>query len=196
MELSITQQTATLIAAIVAASAALANAVFAARRQSRLEQEKWSRARDDEKARWEQGRQDRADEALRLALADVARQIAIAAQAISWLTWKAAHAPSQLDSADVAAYNENIKAVMPNVVSAHLLVVALDRSTDGIVKPIVHDLYRLDQAVALAAAKVATSPQECLAQLGELFHQSNRFFLDLHDQFASVMWRARTHALK
>ena len=191
--MELTQQTATLIAAIVAASAALTNAVFTARRQSRLEQEKWSRARDDEKARWEQGRQDRADEALRLALADVARQIAVAAQAISWLTWKAAHEPSQLTAADVAAYNEDIKAVMPNIVAAHLLVVALDRSTDGIIKPIVRDLYRLDQTVALAAAKIAISPQECLAQLRELFQQSDSFLVELHDQFSSMLWRARVH---
>src|SRR3954471_4970876 len=103
--MTLDKETATLVAAAIAATASLSNTVISAWRQSRLEERKWQRARSDELDkwqsartdelnkwkrarsdeldRWKQQRQDDAAASLRTAIASLGQQLAACVQSIS-----------------------------------------------------------------------------------------------------------------
>ncbi len=182
------KETATLIAAIIAASAAIMNAVLVGWRQSNLEQKKWQRSRKDEDDKWRQNRQDEADTKLRAAISELARNITSGGQAIAWLTWKASRTPQLLTPKDISEYNTDMKMILPNIMSTHLLVVALDRTMgNSIIKPLVHQLYALDVKVALATLKLEESREEGILQLQTYSEESDTFYKELYEQLANVI---------
>jgi hypothetical protein len=207
--MTLDKETATLVAAAIAATASLSNTVITAWRQSRLEERKWERARADELGRWErartdelekwarartdelekwkQQRQDDADAALRNAIASLGQQLATCVQTISWFTWKAEKAADSLGPEDIEKYDADMKALLPTLVSAHLLVVALDPTTDAAIKPLVETVYVLDARTALAAMKLDKSPKDALENLRQCYTDSEQFLNTLHDRFAGIL---------
>jgi len=189
--MALDKETATLVAAAIAATAALTNTVISAWRQSRLEERKWQRTRSDELDKWKQQRQDDADASLRSAIASLGQQLAACIQAISWFTWKAEKAPDSLVPAEIEKYDVDMKALLPPLVGAHLLVVALDPTKDTAIKPLVKTAYVLDARTALAATKLVDSRKEALADLRKCYADSEEFLETLHQQFAGILTGAR-----
>lgn len=183
----IDKETATLIAAALAALVAIMNTFLTAWRQSRLEREKWQRARDDEMRKWDLVRQDEAAKGIRIALADLARLLASGAQAVSWLTWNGAYAADIITEKDFATYNETMKLLFPQIVGAHLLLVALDTTTDATIKPLVHELYLLDEDVAKAGVLFIKSPTAGTEALAACYTACNNYFNSLHDRFKNLL---------
>jgi hypothetical protein len=185
--MALDKETATLLAATIAATAALSNTVISAWRQSRLEERKWQRARSDELYRWEQQRQDAADASLRTAIASLGQQLAACVQMIVWFTWKAVEAPDSLVPAEIEKYDADMKALLIPLVGAHLLVVALDPTKDAAIKPLVKAVYALDARTALATIKLNDSRKKALEELQYCFTDSEQFHERLHDQFAGIL---------
>lgn len=188
----IDKETATLIAAALAALVAIINTFWTGLRQTKLEREKWDRARNDESEKWKLLRQDEADKAVRLALAEVARLLASGAQAISWLTWKGVHAPDLITTRDFDTYNKTINALLPQIVGAHLLLVALDETTDETINPLVGGLYGLDQEVGKAGILFVKSSSEGIAALIACNTASDNYFRSLHERFKNVLGENRS----
>jgi hypothetical protein len=183
----IDKETATLIAAALAALVAIMNTFLTAWRQSRLEREKWQRARNDEMQKWQLLRQDEAAKAIRIAVADVARLLASGAQAVSWLTWNGVHAPDVVTEKDFDTYNQTMKSLFPQIVGAHLLLVALDKTTDETINPLVRELYILDEDVAKAGLLFSKSATEGTAALAACFSACNNYFDSLHNRFKNLL---------
>jgi hypothetical protein len=184
-------QTATLVAAAIAAIASLSNTIITAWRQSHLEERKWRRARQDELDKWQQQRQDDADAALRTAIANLGQQLANCVQTISWFTWKAEKAPDTLTAEEIEKYNTDMKALLPPLVGAHLIVVALDPSQDASIKPLVETMYTLDARTAVASTQLAKSPAKGIEKLRQCYTDSEAFLETLHDRFAGILSGAR-----
>lgn len=207
--MTLDKETATLVAAAIAATASLSNTVISAWRQSRLEERKWQRARSDELDkwqrartdelnkwkrarsdeldRWKQQRQDDAAASLRTAIASLGQQLAACVQSISWFTWKAEKAPDSLTPEEIEKYDADMKALLPPLVGGHLLVVALDPAKDADIKPLVAWVYVLDARTALAATKLDDSRKDALDELRECYAESNEFLKTLHDRFAGIL---------
>jgi cell division protein FtsL len=186
--------TVTLIAAALAALVAIMNTFLTASRQTRLEREKWQRTRDDEMRKWELLRQDEAAKSVRLAVAEVARLLASAAQAVSWLTWNGTHAPDLVTESDFDTYNKAMKTLFPQIVGAHLLLVALDKRTDETINPLVQQLYLLDEEVAKASVLFAKSPTASTAALAACYSACNDYFGSLHERFKNLLSENRSLA--
>ena len=182
-------QTATLVAAAVAAIASLSNTIITSWRQSRLEERRWRRARQDELDKWQQQRQDSADVALRTAIATLGQQLSACVQAICWFTWKAAYAPEQVTSAEFEKYEAEIKVLLPTLVSARFMVAALDRSAGDEVKEAVETVYALDAEVTVACNRLAESREEALDVLFRCYGRAEAFLDTLHDRFAPLFSR-------
>ena len=183
----IDKETATLIAAALAALVAILNTFLTASRQTKLERERWQRARDDEMQKWELLRQEEAAKAVHVAVAEVGRFLAAGAQAVSWLTWTAVHGPDVVTASDFATYNQTMKVLFPQIVGAHLLLVALDKKTDETINPIVRELYALDEAVAKADLLFAKSPAEGIAALTKCYGACDNYFQSLHTRFKNLL---------
>ena len=171
------KETATLVAAVIAACAALTTTALSGWRQYDIEKEKWHQARQDE-----------TDRAVRVAIADLGKQLASGIHAIGWLTWKAKYAPDTLATEDVIAYEKEVKTLFPNLVSAHLLVVALDRARCAIITSLVDRLLALDGEAALAGVKLKTARVEGLMMLQGCYDESRVLKKELHGSLSSAMY--------
>ena len=189
--MAIDKETATLLAAAIAATAALSNTVITTWRQSRLEERRWDRARKDEQGKWQQQRQDEANASLRSAIASLAQQLATCVQTVAWFTWKAGHAPDSLTPEEIEKYNTDMKALLPTLVSGHLLVVALDPKKDAAIRPLVDAAYNLDHRTALASLELGASRPDGLKMLWQCFVDSEEFLTTLHDRFAGILTDAQ-----
>lgn len=167
---------ATLVAAIVAASAALVAAYMTVWGQEKLERQKW-----------QQERRDQAEEKRRLAVTELGRLLAIGVQITTWLTWKAVNDTARLTEADLATYETEIKALLPQVVGAHLLVIAHDYTLNATVKDLTDRLYALDGAIARAAIQIhGTDRADGIAALQALCPGCDALHIDLLDKLADI----------
>lgn len=171
------EETATMIAAVVAAGFSVTTTLLTAWRQSSLERWKWKR-----------GLADQAALARRTAIADLGRQLALGYHVIGWFTWKAEKAPSSLTPDHVAAYDAEMKTLLPAIVGAHLLVTAMDRSTGELIAPLVKTLYDLDVEVAVAGIKLTENNAESLAELRRSFAKANVHGEKLRAEIADIMY--------
>lgn len=171
------EETATLIAAMVAAGFSVTTTLLTAWRQSSLE--RW---------KWQKGLADQAALARRTAIADLGRQLALGYHVIGWFTWKAEKAPSSLTPDHVAAYDAEMKTLLPVIVGAHLLVTAMDRSTGERIAPLVKKLYDLDVEVAVAGIGLTENNDESLAKLRGFLAEANKRGEKLHAEIADIMY--------
>jgi hypothetical protein len=132
----------TLVAALIAAVASVSGVGFTLYGTAALERAKWAQARDDE-----------ARKNLRLAIADLARELSTLAQRAAWLLWTASHTPGSLAETDLAAYEADARAGLPKLVSAQILLAAHDKPTYDRLLPVVQQFYELDEAIARATTE-------------------------------------------
>lgn len=145
---------ASLIGAAIGALSGLGGGYLTGRRQSELERDKWLRARKDEH-----------DKNIRLAVAELTKKLAAGTQEISWLTWKAKHTPDALTATDIANYNNKMAVLFPDIVSARVIVDAIDKSIHARLTPLINKLYSLDENIALAAKDFDSSRKGSVSAL-------------------------------
>jgi hypothetical protein len=136
----------------------LAGGYLAGLRQSRLETERWLRGREDER-----------EKNLRLAIAELTRRLAAGTHEVSWITWKAKHAPTELTEEDLNVYNREMKALFPDIVASRIVVNAIDKRLHTRLTPLVVSLYALDEQVALAAVLFRSSNERCIEALARCY---------------------------
>ncbi|MBW4571886.1 MAG: hypothetical protein KME31_28895 [Tolypothrix carrinoi HA7290-LM1] len=80
---------AVIIGAAIAAISGLSVALLTSWRQSRLEYDKWLRAKADDNNRWLQLREDDRQKDIRLAIVELTKKLSIGLHVMTWFTWKA-----------------------------------------------------------------------------------------------------------
>lgn len=86
----------------------------------------------------------------RTAIADFAKQISIGYQAMAWLTWKPKHTPESFSEKDVDTYNDDIKAVFPQIVAASVIANSIG---GGVTERLARQLYKFDSDLAVLCGK-------------------------------------------
>lgn len=108
----------TLAVAILAAVISILNVIFNSWSQSKLENQKWVQARQDD-----------ANKNLRMAIIEMARKLATANQLVQFLTWKAKFEPKNLSTTDIDGYDAGMKVLLPDLMTSELTVAAMDKDT-------------------------------------------------------------------
>lgn len=148
----------------IGAALALTGVLWTNSRQKRIEDVRWERSRKDELLKQ-----------VRLAAADLAKRVAAGAQAMTWLLWIAKYEPANLTEKDIATYDREMKSLYSDLVGAEVVLAALDKHLFSKMKPLVNDLYKLDQGIAehtrqFRATKDAPDKNiETAKRLGDLY---------------------------
>ena len=156
--------TASLIGAGLGALAGLAGGWLNGWRQSKLEYEKWTRAR-----------QDTIEKETRLALADLTKKIAAGINAIAWVTWKAKNEPERFSENDLTTYDTTMKTLFPDIVGSRVTLAALSKEVHDQVSPLLTKLYRLDVQTTNAAAVYRKTALEGTEALAECLSEVSKF---------------------
>ena len=158
------QQVTLVIVAVISTVSALSGAWLTGWRQSRLEHQKWLRIREDEIRK-----------EFRLAMAELAKRVYIALQLMQWTTWKAKHDSSNLTEDELAQYDREMKELWPNIVSARVLVAALNNEIHSQITPLILELIALDSGVAKAGILFRASKQNGIKALADYHLECAKF---------------------
>lgn len=167
---------AALLGALFGAIAGLVGGFVTAKQQSKLEEQKSLRARQDEQ-----------DREVRLAVAELGRKMATATHSMNWFSWRAVQRPAQFTSADIDAHDQEMHTLLPEMASALLLVSALSETMYKQLKAVVQDVYDLDVELAAAASSFEDSPQPAIAKIGALKEQARHLNSDLPERVANII---------
>ncbi|MDT4895518.1 MAG: hypothetical protein QOH25_595 [Acidobacteriota bacterium] len=161
-------QTAAIFGAAIAAIVALSVALYNSWRQSKLEYEKWLRAREDQ-----------TDKEFRLAVADLTKKIVQGTHRIIWLAWKAKNEPTNLTEEDFIMYDKQMAEIFPDIVGSRIIVAALNQKVHIEITPFVRRLYALDEEVAKARILFRETPEKSTATLAACYDKTIKFDSEL-----------------
>lgn len=156
--------TASLIGAGIGALAGITGGWLNGWRQSKLENEKWLRSR-----------QEAIEKDTRLALADLTKKIAAGIHAMAWLAWKAKIEPTRLSENDLTTYDVTMNTLFPDIVGSRVALAALSKEIHAQISPLIQRLYDLDVKIAETAALYRNSPSEGSKELAEFLSETSRF---------------------
>lgn len=172
--------TAAILGAAIAAFVAFVVALYNGSRQSKLESERWLRAREDE-----------ADREFRVAVADLTRKIAQGNHRIVWLAWKARNEPASLTDDDFRMYDEQMAELFPDIVGSRVIVAALNKQVHAEISHFVNDLYSLDARVARARNLFKATPEKGRETLIEIYDETVTADARLLEKVTSVVGMGR-----
>ncbi len=173
-------EAAAILGATIAAIVALFVALLNSWRQSKLEHEKWLRAREDE-----------TDKEFRLAIADLTKKIVQGTHQIIWLAWKAKNEPTNLKEEDFVMYDKQMAEIFPEIVGARIMVAALNQNVHSDITPFVRRLYALDEEVAKARILFRETPEKGSETLAACYDKTIEFDGELLMRVTDVVGLSR-----
>lgn len=119
----------------------------------------------------------------RAAISDLATAIAACNQEIAWLTWRAQKHPTTMVQTRVDEYDSAMKISLTEMFRARVRVAALYEEAHSSMKPCIDEVYRLDMAIADAAATLKGDPGASVGRIAVLYPQVDV----LYDSLLSVV---------
>ncbi len=165
-----------LLAAIIGALAGLVGGYIAGRQQSQLEYQKWHRARLDD-----------LNKEIRLAVAELARKLAITTHSMNWLTWRAEKQAAEFSLEHLEAYDREMHQNLPEIASAFIVLSALSESAAGLMNPLVQEVYNLDVDLAKAGASYREDPATSREAIASLMEDAWKLNHELTSRVAVVL---------
>ncbi len=168
---------ASLVGTAIGALVGLAGGFLTSRQQSKLEYLKWVRTKEDEY-----------EKEVRLAVAELTKKLAAGTQAISWFTSKAQIEPANLSEHDLLAYDKTIQTLYLDIVSARIVVAALNKEIHAQMTPLAGKLYSLDIRIANAEALFRSSQkQEAINELAICADIASQFEDELIERVTEII---------
>jgi hypothetical protein len=128
-----------------------------AKKQAELEDTRWGRAQADEEARRKaEEKRDEHKEA-RLATADLAKKVAVAAHYITWILWVARYDPERFTRALVDEHDRRMIVAYADIVAAQVLSAALDEGIYAKSISLIQKVYDLDGELGKLAKDIPQS---------------------------------------
>jgi hypothetical protein len=127
---------------------------------------------------------------LRRRTADAFAQAFVVQHAMEWITWYAKNDPEALDSEMKRQYAEDVHRAFPALLGAMAATAALSMDVYDGLRPILDELYGLEERVALALRSVDTQGRpraEAIDSLIALHGDSLRLLRELPESLSSVM---------
>ncbi len=109
---------------------------------------------------------------VRMAIAEVAKSVAAATHAISWVTWPAKYASKTFTLTHLDKYDREIHALLGQIVSARVVLAALSPTMHDRLGPLIDKLYDLDVRMGEAKRVFGEEPERGLTALSALHKAS------------------------
>ncbi len=124
---------------------------------------------------------------IRLSVAKLTKLLGAATHSAAWLTWKARFRPSQMTAADIEEYDKEMHALFPELTGALVVLAALNKSVYDKMRPLVLDLYKLDNGISETATKVLGNDADGIKELDGRYDQANEAEGELPEKAANIM---------
>lgn len=124
---------------------------------------------------------------VRLAVAEVARNLGAAIHAISWFTWKAENRPTQLGTLDAQEYDADMKAVFPALTGSLAVLAALSHDAFSRAELLVKEIYSLDERTAIAATGLIMGSKDAPASVAALREESRALEASVNTRASQIM---------
>ena len=158
-----------LIGAAIGAVAGLMGAFFTSIVQSRIEEKKWRRSK-----------QDTLSKELRLQIAEVSRKMLVAQHSMEWITWYAREGPKHLDKKMISEYNKEIHDAFPELLGALAITAALNLDIYNQLSIIADEIYGIEGRIAKALFLFDEAPEECIEKLAKYNSEATAFYKNCH----------------
>lgn len=136
-----------ILIAVIGATAGILGSMLTARRQARLEMDKWSR-----------GVSDAFRSEIRSTVKDFATNTASAIHSMCWLCWLARYGPEKLSLERVNQYDNEMHALFPRITGLHATIAGMDYDVYGRLKPLVLEIVELDASIGIAGLRACYEP--------------------------------------
>jgi len=123
----------------------------------------------------------------KLAAAQVAKALGVAAHIMSWLSWKAQHRTSLVASADVEEYDRDMKETFPDLVGALAVLASFSPDAYSTAKRVANQIYDLDERIALSGTGVLLKKEGAAEDLGRFLSEARRLEDHLNDVAGEIM---------
>ena len=164
------------IGSVIGAFIALAGVLLSSVRQSRLESEKWARTR-----------QEKITNEIRLAVAQLTRKLSIATQAMQWTTWSPQNDPDNATQESLTEYDERMKVLWPDIVSASINIATLNISIYHQIMPLIHKVSNLDKQMFFASRQFKENREEGIKALAACRNQVIAFNTEYVNAIADIL---------
>jgi hypothetical protein len=186
---------------VVLVSVALQNVFLAY-----IEKKKWERTQADELKKWERLRDDEADKRhqeakaeirreARQAAGDVIRKISAATQSMIWVLWIAGYDVEHFSMKLIEEHDERMMKIYAELAASQTILASFNKNLYLKTKPLVTDIYSLDERLADKAKLIDESEKETkpaeykkkVKDLGQVWKQIYDFSRDIPDKFADML---------
>jgi hypothetical protein len=148
------QPVATFLAALVAATAAIAAASLTT----------W-RALKSEQSRIEEDREKVISEALSDAIQQLTMKMAASLHSMCWLTWLAKRGPARVNRKRLDLYDKEQHKVLPEILGHLSIVAALDAKMHNKLRELVYAIYELDEYIGRTGLLLESKPELMIRNL-------------------------------
>lgn len=115
-----------------------------------------------EAQRWRQGRVDEVWKEERRSLLELTTLIAIASQAMAWLSWSASVKSLDAVKEEAHLYNARMREILPKIFSAQAAASGLGDTTYQTIQNLVEDLIQLDTLLGTKCVELDSKPKAAL----------------------------------
>ncbi|MCP4550238.1 MAG: hypothetical protein GY835_27570 [bacterium] len=124
---------------------------------------------------------------IRLAVAKLTRMLGAAAHSAAWLTWKVRYRPSRITASDIEKYDKEMHTLFPELTGALVVLAALNKSVYDKMRPLVLDVYKLDNDISETATKILEKDADGIKELDCQYDQANEMESELPEKAADIM---------
>jgi hypothetical protein len=172
--MSLDQGSTTLIGVAIGAIAGLLGGLLTGWRQSRLETQKWLRAREDTV---------RAD--TRDALGHLAKTLASAAHSMMWSTYKALNS-GPIEPEELRLYEQEFHEAVSDIVSTQMHIAALDQTLFERITPLVSEAIAIGEDTFLALKAALDDPRN-ESELSDSNHKALRLIKRIPSELSDLL---------
>jgi hypothetical protein len=167
-------------AGLIAAGIGFLGGLLASLAQSRIEDQKWLRGREDEVTR-----------DIRSAVAEVATKLASLAHSVLWFTYNASDSEQVLSREAIESYDREVHGLIAAVVGAQVRLAAYDKQLYEAVTPFVSRIINLTEEVDEAVALQRRNAQEGRTTIIQCNQAALQFIRQYQGLWCSIFPRSR-----
>jgi hypothetical protein len=164
-----------IVIALVGVLGSIGAGALAGRRQARLQRDAWRRETSDAFAA-----------ELRSTVKELTTKLAEAAHSMVWLCWSAKFGPDRLTQERIDQYDQEMHALLPEILGQHAVVAGMDRSVYLALSLLVRSVFEMDGTIGRAGLEFVPGESESAKSLSEKYEDA----LDLESRLSKTVANA------
>jgi len=169
-----------LIGAAIGAISSLMGSLLVGWQQSRIERQRWLRARDDKLI------QD-----LQLAIVELTRKLAAGIHSMQWFMWVTEYQPEKFTieqlNEKLRDYNNEVHDLFPELTGSLMVIAALDKDMYNRMSPLVNEFIELDWQIAMIAVSQDDSFSKSVEALASCYSKVSEYEKRLHECVSEII---------